>query len=1136
MTEFTPEMLTTNPTFHHPQNHEPFATPPIHNPAASFHRAVRTWEAAIRRVTLNIPERASFRFPPHRPNKGPAMSTNPRSARFLRVIYLAASCLTCGLWPDSARAAEIDFARDILPILSDACFHCHGPDEVGRKGNLRLDTESGAFADLGDRAAIVPGKPDDSELVIRVFETDPAAIMPPPSLNRPLSQKQKELLRDWVAQGAKWGGHWAFRPMSKKAPPAVKNEAWIRQPIDRFVLAGLEAQGLAPAPEAPREVWLRRVTFDLTGLPPTPEELAAFLADVSPRAYEKVVDRLFASPRYGERMATDWLDVARYADTHGYQMDRYRPVWPYRDWVISAFNRNLPFDDFARWQIAGDLLPDASQEQRLATAFNRLHMQNEEGGIVAEEFRVAYVVDRVNTMGTAFLGMTFECSRCHDHKYDPVSQRDFYSLASFFSNIDEYGQTTYFTSSTPVPALLLTRPEQDAELARLASAITTAEQTVAARMAESRAAFQTWLPSRGTDLPARGPVARFTFDELTSGKLANAVQADHPLSPADNPQFTAGRDGAGQAASLSGDNGFSGAAPLAAFSRTTPFSFSLWLKPAQHSERQVVFHKSMAPADAGSRGYELILEDGRLAFGLHHMWPGNSIKIVSRGKLATGDWSHVAITYDGSSRAAGLRLFLNGAPLDVEVIRDKLTKDITYEQGPPPFQIGYRFRDMGYKGGQIDDLAIFNRALSPLEALDLAGKPGFAAAWKTSDSELTPAQSDALFDYFVREVHTPTKEALAALQAARDAQSKLINPIPEIMVMQELPQPRKTFILKRGAYDAPGDEVTAGTPAAMPPFPEKLPRNRLGLAAWLLDPEHPLTARVTVNRFWQQLFGRGLVATSDNFGTQGAFPSHPELLDWLARDFIASGWDVQHVLRELVLSSTYRQSSKASHDLLARDPENLLLARGPSRRLSAEQLRDQALVTSGLLVEKVGGPSVKPYQPDGLWDVAMGRPRYDQGKGDDLYRRSLYTFWKRTVPPPAMVAFDAAERNVCIVRRQSTSTPLQALALLNDVQIVEAARFLGERFVTDKDRTPADRIAALFTRVTARAPRQRELELLRELYDEQLALFRSKPEAAKKLLAVGEKPNTTGLDPIELAAATVLAQAALDLDAAIMLR
>jgi hypothetical protein len=1037
-----------------------------------------------------------------------------------------------------ARAEEIDFGRDILPILSDACFHCHGPAEVGRKAGLRLDLEDAAKAILDDHAAIVAGKPDESELIARIEESDPTAIMPPPALNRPLSDKQKRLLRDWVAQGAKWGGHWAFQPMSKAAPPEVRQADWVRQPIDRFILAELEQQGLSPAPEATRETWLRRVTFDLTGLPPTPEEVAAFVADQSPTAYEAVVDRLFASPRYGERMAIDWLDVARYADTHGYQMDRYRPVYPYRDWVISAFNRNLPYRDFIRWQLAGDLLPNATQEQRLATAFNRLHMQNEEGGIVPEEFRVAYVVDRVNTMGTAFLGLTFECSRCHDHKYDPISQRDFYALSSFFSNIDEYGQTTYFTSSTPVPTLLLTRPEQDAELARLTAEIATAEQTLAAKRAEAEEPFVSWLASRAGEAPARSPVAQFKFDGLTEGKLANAIQADQPLSPADGPQFVAGRvaETGNQATVLTGDNGFSSAPPLAAFSRTDPFTFSVWLKPAVHSDRQVVFHKSIAPADAGSRGYELLLEQGRVSFGLHHMWPGNSLKVTAKAPLAVGQWSHVAVRYDGSSRAAGLALYVNGEPVASDVVRDKLTKDITYEQGPPPFQIGYRFRDTGYKGGEIDDLAIFARAISPLEISELAGKANLSGTWRQPAGELTAIEREGLFDYFTSELHEPTKVALAALKSAREAQSKLVNPIPEMMVMQELPEPKPAYVLKRGAYDAPGEPVVAATPAALPRFPEGAPQNRLGLADWLLDAEHPLTSRVVVNRFWQQVFGRGLVATADNFGTQGAFPTHPALLDWLARDFIASGWDTQALLKQLVLSATYRQSSRASAELLARDPENHWLARGPARRLSAEQLRDQALATSGLLVEKVGGPSVKPYQPDGLWDVAMGRPRYDQGHGDDLYRRSLYTFWKRTVPPPAMVAFDAAERNVCIVKRQSTSTPLQALALLNDVQVVEAARFLGERFLKSPAETVEGRIQDLFLRVTSRPPRPQEVTILAALYRDQQAIYRAQPEDAKKLLAVGEKPNTAGLDPIDLAAATVLGEALLNLDSALMLR
>ena len=483
-----------------------------------------------------------------------------------------------------------------------------------------------------------------------------------------------------------------------------------------------------------------------------------------------------------------------------------------------------------------------------------------------------------------------------------------------------------------------------------------------------------------------------------------------------------------------------------------------------------------------------------------------------------------------------MSLYVDGQPVATEVVRDKLTKDITYEQGPPPFQIGYRFRDTGYKGGEIDDLAIFARAISPLEIAELAGTASWSGTWRQSAGELTAIEREGLFDYFTSELHEPTKTALAALKSAREAQSKLVNPIPEMMVMQELPEPKPTYVLKRGAYDAPGDPVVAGTPAALPRFPEGVPRNRLGLADWLLDAEHPLTSRVVVNRFWQQVFGRGLVATTDNFGTQGAFPTHPALLDWLARDFIASGWDTQALLTHLVHSATYRQSSRASAELLARDPENHWLARGPARRLSAEQLRDQALATSGLLVEKLGGPSVKPYQPDGLWDVAMGRPVYDQGHGDDLYRRSLYTFWKRTVPPPAMVAFDAAERNVCIVKRQSTSTPLQALALLNDVQVVEAARFLGERFLKSPAETVEGRIQELFLRVTSRPPRPQEVTILAALYREQQAIYRAQPEEAKKLLAVGEKANTTGLDPVDLAAATVLGEALLNLDSALMLR
>jgi hypothetical protein len=1031
----------------------------------------------------------------------------------------------------------VDFSREILPILSDACFHCHGPSETGRKGDLRLDVKEGLFADRGDYSVVAPGKPDESELVSRVFESDPTAVMPPPNAARQLKPAERELLKRWVSEGAPWGVHWAFAPMSKPAPPEVKRKERVRSPIDAFVVARLEREGLEPSPDASRETWLRRVTFDLTGLPPTLEELDAFLADSSDRAFETVVDRLFKSPRYGERMATEWLDVARYADTHGYQMDRYRPVHPWRDWVISAYQRNLPFDEFARWQLAGDLLPNATKEQYLATAFNRLHMQNEEGGIVEEEFRVAYVVDRVNTMGTAFLGMTFECSRCHDHKYDPISQKDFYSLFAFFQNIDEFGQTTYFTSSTPVPTLLLTTDEQDAKLAALRSDIARAEQALATARREAEGAFAAWLADVKDLPPMEPPVARFSLEGIEGGKVVNSIQAEQGLGPVESPRFVAGRQG--QAAELEGDNGFSGPGPLGAFSRTDPFSIAVWLKPGPKSPRQVVLHKSIAPADAGSRGYELLLEDGRVSFGLHHMWPGNSLKRTTVAELPVGEWSHVAITYDGSSRAAGLRVYVNGRPSETTVVRDKLTKDIIYEGGPPPFQIGYRFRDVGYKGGAIDELRLYGRELLGPEVADLGGREGWGAFWSKEPGALTPDERAARFEWFASRVHGPTQEAVAALAAARVAESKFVNPIPEMMVMRELETPKPAYVLKRGAYDAPGDEVSARTPAAMPPFPDRLPRNRLGLAEWLLDPEHPLTARVTVNRLWQMLFGKGLVETSDNFGSQGALPTHPELLDWLARDFIAGGWDQQRFLKQVVLSSTYRQSSRASAELLARDPHNQLLARGPGRRLTAEQLRDQALFLSGLLVEKVGGPSVKPYQPDGVWDVAMGRPRYDQGKGDDLHRRSLYTFWKRTVPPPAMVAFDAAERNVCIVKRQSTSTPLQALALMNDPQIVEAARFLGQRMLqrpTLPEGDEAARVAWVFRAATSRAPGDREVAILLDLWRGQREWFRKHPDDAKKLLGIGEAKPDPALDPVELAAACLLAQGVLNFDECVMMR
>ncbi len=1037
-------------------------------------------------------------------------------------LPLAVAVACAALLGEAPAASAVDFSRDILPILSDKCYHCHGPDAKVRKANLRFDTKEGAFRTRKGKSVIVPGNSAASEMIRRISAEDEGERMPPPESNRTLTPKQIDLLRRWVDEGPRWGRHWAFEPPRCLPVPQTSRQGWANSTIDSFILTRLEKEGLRPSPEAPRTSWLRRVTLDLTGLPPTLAEIDAFCADNSPNAYEKVVDRLLASPRYGERMASTWLDLARYADTHGYQMDRYRAMWPWRDWVIGAFNRNLPYDQFVTWQLAGDLLPGATKEQRLATAFNRLHLQNEEGGIVEEEFRVSYVVDRVNTFGTAFLGLTFDCTRCHDHKYDPLTQRDYYSLFAFFQNIDESGQTTYFTSSMPVPTLLLSYDATDAKLVTLREQIRAKEKQIEDERGKAQSAFAHWLRNRPMKLESPGQTAAFSFEEIKANQTVNRVDAKKPAHAVEGPKLVPVK--VGNAVELNGENGFTFPG-IGGFSRVDPFSLSLWLRTPSHADRFVVLHHSKAPIDAGSRGYELLLEKGRVAFGLHHMWPRNSLKVVTKVAIPVNSWTHLTATYDGSSRAAGVRIYLDGVPAELEVVRDGLFKDITYEGGEPDLALGFRFRDNGFKDGQVDELCVFNRELTALEAAQL-----------TSPQRKQGNSHDLLLDYFLATAHEPALKLREELHALRKQESDTVQPIPEVMVMEEMRRPKPAYILKRGAYDAHGKQVSANTPAALPPFPTDQPRNRLGLARWLLAPDHPLTARVSVNRLWQMMFGKGLVETSDNFGSQGTPPTHPELLDWLACDFTEHGWDVKRLLKTIALSATYRQSSRTTPELLARDPDNRLLARALARRLTAEMLRDQALAVSGLLREKLGGPSVKPYQPEGLWEVAMGSPRYDRSKGPDLYRRSLYTFWKRTVPHPAMITFDAAERNVCIVRRQSTSTPLQALALLNDPQIVEAARFLGQRMLKEGGATPNEQVSWVFRTATGRPASEREANVLTRVFVEQKELFRGDPKAAAKLLAVGDAHSDPKLNPIDAAASAVLALTVLNHDEVVMRR
>jgi hypothetical protein len=992
----------------------------------------------------------------------------------------------------SSAAPPVDFNRHIRPLLSDRCYSCHGPDAAKRKAKLRLDTREGLFREAENGLAVVaPRDLEQSDLIRRITSDNAEELMPPPDSHLSLTEAERALLKRWVAEGADYKPHWSLLPVVTGAVPAAAGASATSNPIDAFVRARLELEGLAPAQRASSEAIIRRLALNLTGLPPTPAEIDAFVADRSAQAVERAADRYLASPAYGERMAMDWADLARYADTYGYQNDVERDMSPYRDWVIRAFNRNLPYDQFLTWQLAGDLLPNATRDQRVATAFNRLHRQTNEGGSIEEEFRTEYVADRVNTFGTAMLGLTLECARCHDHKFDPITQRDYFSLSAFFNNIDESGLYSHYTKATPSPSMLLWPAGKEAQYRRLKARITAAERQRDALANAAEPAFRTWLKTARLSQPA--PIAVLAADPIT-------FDGDEAVVPKSIRLFT----------------------------RTDAFSFDLRLMPAEQQDRAVVLHQSRSWTDAGSRGFELRLDDGRPFFGLIHFWPGNAIAVRGRQPLPMNEWSRLTVTYDGSSRAAGIRLYLNGAPLDVDVVRDHLYKDITYrkEAGddakePPTLTLGARFRDSGFWNGQLQNLQVFDTALT---AAEIAG----TIARDPSDPNARA--------HFLARYHPPYEATVAELARLRVAENALIVDVPEIMVMEEMPTPRQTHLLKRGAYDAPGEVVPRDTPASLPPFPPGEPRNRLGLARWLTSRQNPLAARVVVNRIWRMHFGRGLVTTQEDFGSQGRLPSHPELLDYLAGRFMDDGWDVKALHRLIVTSATFQQSSQPSAETIARDPENLLLAHGPKARLPAEAIRDSALAASGLLNRAIGGPSVKPYQPAGLWEQAGTGKTYTQDTGDKLYRRSLYTFWRRTSPPPSMLTFDALSREVCTARRDVTATPLQSLVLLNDPQFVEAARVLAQRLLRRYPHDAAARNGEAFRSLVGRPPDPAEAKILATLFDEQRDLFERNADEAAKLLRVGESPADATLSPVDSAAMTAVVSAIMNFDEFVVVR
>jgi hypothetical protein len=1027
-------------------------------------------------------------------------------------------------WPLGA-AEKLAYNRDIRPILSDKCFQCHGPDSATREGDLRLDIREEALI----AKAFVPGKPLESELVSRIHEADPNEVMPPRKSPRQLTASERGMLERWIAEGAEYQPLWSFSGLPASVPvPTTKQATWAKHEIDRFVAARLDNESLSASPAASPERWLRRTTFDLTGLPPERKDLDEFLADQSPTAREHAVDLLLASPRYGEHMAVDWLDVARYADSFGYQSDLETRAWPYRDWVIQSFNQNLPWDQFITWQLAGDLLPDPTREQLIATAFNRIHRKTQEGGSVEAEYRQEGISDRVHTVGSAFMALTFECTRCHDHKYDPLTMKDYYSMGAFFNSIDEWGLLHGTGSIQPNPCLILTTPAQDQAIADQNTVVAAARQALENSRLSREADFQAWLAHPTADSPDLS--GAYDLDAAENDLFTNAIAAERPGNSSSKNTLVPGHKG--QALQFTGDDPLSLGAH-GVVNCEDPVSVAFWLKPGEPTKRMVVFHNS-AGYDPGYNGFELLYEDGKLRWMVAREWPGNCIAIRSKDTVPIHAWTHITVSYDGSSKAAGLKLFLNGKEAAVEIVRDQLTRNCGSANA---FTFGERVRDSGLRNGSVDEIRIYTRPISALEVRALHDDKPLVDIISATVQEAPGLSS--LRDYYFSAVDPESRQLSADLKASHLKLRQIIDGIPELPVMKEMAEDRPTYILARGAYDQPeGEPLPRATPSFLPPFAVDQPRNRLGLAHWLTAPDHPLTARVQVNRVWQHFFGRGLVATSENFGSQGEVPSHPELLDWLARDFISHGWDMKRLCRQIVLSATYSQDSKASKELRASDPANILLARGPAKRLSGEQLRDQALVLSGLLQPTLGGPPTRPYLPDAAsWRVLNSMvPEYTRDAAPGIYRRSLYSFWRRTAPPPGMLAFDVPGRDVCTVRRQQTNTPLQPLVMLNDPQFVEASRGLAIRLFREGGSDLSTRISWLFRETLDRNPNEQELHLLRELHDEQLAIFKQDTTQADAFVKVGDLIPPADIPAVDLAAATVLANALLNLDEAITLR
>ena len=1048
-----------------------------------------------------------------------------------RLVVL--TCLALAMVCQRARADDsVHYRRDILPLLSDRCFKCHGPDSATRKAGLRLDQSDAAKAALETGAtAIVSGKPTESALIERITSKDPALIMPPSDSGKVLSDSERAILQRWVEQGAQYEKHWAFVPPVRPEVPVVQHRELVRNPIDNFVLAKLEAEKAEPSPPASKERLIRRLYFDFVGLPPSLPEIDAFVADTSPQAYAKLVDRLLSSPHYGERMATEWLDGARFADSNGYQNDFSRNMAPWRDWVIAAFNKHQRYDQFVIEQLAGDLLPNPTLAQRIATGFNRNHRTVTEAGSIEDEWFVENVVDRVETTGTVMLGLTVGCARCHDHKFDPISQKDFYQLFAFFANVNEKGVYTETRGNVP-PMVKAVSSEDEKKLAEFDAKIAALDKQLTEQTAAAAAHRPAWLEAvskmavPGDLVPA---VQIMEKDASTQGRVrvsnAAVIRGDTSVPP------TKRDDLFGKVAVFEGKQHLD--YPLDFPTAGRPFSWAVWVKPTGAGAIL-----SRMDSARRARGYDLFLFADRKV-GMHIIadWPSNALKVLTNRPLPVNEWSHIVATYDGSGKASGVTFYVNGEKqlLDTEI--DKLTRSTWTDQ---PFRIGGRSADSPLNAA-VTDVRLFQHPLTTEEAQTVF-KSSLREGLAQVRIDGLPAAMLSQLDKFLLALSTDAlavkgRELRHSLETTKDERTKYEAAIPVAMIMEERKEPRETFVLKRGRYDQPDKslKMQPDVPAALPPLPTGAPKNRLGLGQWLVSPENPLTARVLVNRLWQLHFGLGLVKTPDNLGVQSELPSHPELLDWLATELIQSGWDVQHIQRLIVESYTYQQRSEAPPEVYHRDPDNRLLGRGPRYRLQSEALRDHALAVSGLLVEKIGGPSVMPYQPTGLWSELAGGAHddYNQGHGDDLYRRSLYTYRKRTVPHPTMASFDAPSWEICQVKRARTNTPLQALALLNDVTYMEAARKLAERMLIEGGSSADAKLTFAFRLATTRPPTADELAVLRASLQKFTERFRQSTATAEQYISHGESARNASLNVADLAAHTAVASIILNMDEAI---